>query len=86
MRGWRYYLPDSGETADDASDIPGKIYDADDAAYEACKLDYSDRDGWERGDAAFPIIVIDPNGKEHHYQGSHEPDVYHSVSAVDAQN
>ena len=83
---WRAYYPEDGETADDAREVrlPAwslrKIYDAEDAASVACEMDYSERDGWERGmGESFPIVVIAPDGTETRWQGVHEATVQHLV-------
>lgn len=83
---WKAYYPDDGETADDAGNIKvydwQKIYDKEDAAKYACECDYSSRDGWERNESAFRIVVIDPEGNEHYFKGWHEPSVNHIVEEI----
>lgn len=82
MSSWRYYLPECGETADDANKIPQRPYpieNAEDAAEAACRDDYYDRDGWERGEEPFAIVVISPDGVEYRFTGIHERSVEHRV-------
>lgn len=76
---WKFYFPDDGETADDACPIIGKVWGADDAAQNACEYDFSSRDGWERGEGEFPIVVISPEGVEFKFIGCHEPSIDHVV-------
>lgn len=81
-REWHFYFPDDGETAKDACPIIGKIWDAEDAAREACEYDFDSRDGWERGENEFAIAVISPDGEETRFIGCHERTVQHTVSEV----
>lgn len=82
MTGWKYFFPDEGEEIDDARDFPKTetIFDADDAAQVACERDYSEHDGWERGDRVFVIAVVSPDGDVHKFKAWHEPSVEHRVS------
>ena len=85
--GWRYYLPDQGETADDATEIRtwawGNVVDAEDAAERASEDEWDNRDGWESGISAEPIIiVIAPDGSETKWTASREATVVHRVTAA----
>ena len=85
---WKAYYPDDDETADDADNIKiyywQKIYDEDCAAKYACEWDYSNRDGWERtGEASFRIVIIDPEGTEHHFKAWHEPTIVYHAEKID---
>lgn len=88
---WRAYYPECGETADDARLVKPrwdhqKIWDAHDAALRACEIDYSDRDGWERGlETDFMIVIIAPDGTETAWIGSHIPSVDHCVEEVETE-
>jgi hypothetical protein len=89
-RVWKAYFPGDGETADDAREVSTsvripKIYDAEDAARIMCAFDYTDRDGWDRSDGAFRVIIIDPDGVEHGFDCWHEPSVEHYVQARDME-
>lgn len=85
VRTFRVYFPDDGETADDAKEFRAKVKwaTANDIAREACEHDFIHRDGWERGETPFPIIVIDDEGIEHRFTGIHERTVYHAVYSED---
>ena len=78
-REWRFYFPDDDETAADAVPIIGRTFDAEGAAVEACKYDFQDRDGWERNESEFRIVVISPDGEEATFLGRHEPTIRHAV-------
>ena len=78
-REWSFYFPEDGETASDAVPIIGSVFDAEDAAAEACRYDYGSRDGWERIESEFPIVVISPDGEETHFLGCHERTIQHTV-------
>lgn len=80
---WSFYFPESGETKADAIPIIGRIFDADHAAHEACIYDYQSRDGWERLEVEFSIVVVSPDGEETAFVGWHEPSVDHSVREAD---
>lgn len=83
---WKFYRPDNNETAEDARELLRPLYpllDAEDAARLACERDYSEHDGWERGDTPFSIVVIAPDGTESRFQGWHEPSVDHMVAEDD---
>lgn len=89
ITGWRFYVPDHGETAADATDLPGvrnwfqpgEVYrppvDVREAATHAAEWCWGHRDGWEWG---WPVtfVVIDPQGVEHRRQVSveHVPHFY----------
>lgn len=79
MSEWSFYFPADGETKEDAIPTRKNVRSADDAAREACEFDYSDRDGWERTDAAFDIVVVSPDGLEKPYHAWHEQTVEHRV-------
>jgi hypothetical protein len=77
---WSFYFPEDGETKADAIPIIGRIWDADHAAREACEYDYNGRDGWERDETAFPVVVISPDGEETRFDCWHERTIAHRVS------
>ena len=83
--GWKYYVPDQGEDADDATPINvyewrDGIFDSDHAAEEAAEDDWGNRDGWEDGMGDGPLIVIiSPKGEETRYSTCREATVTHSV-------
>lgn len=86
--GWKYYLPDAGEGAQDA--IPLRICehqcisDPDDAAAFAAEDEWDNRDGWEVGiGAGPPIVVIAPDGSEFRFLTHREAEVRHTVDRVD---
>lgn len=86
---WKAFFPESGETAEDACEIKprwdwqGPFFDARDAAKRACEMDFDERDGWERRNSdKFLIVVIDPKGVHHSFNGWHEPSVDHLVEEV----
>lgn len=85
MEPWRVYFPDDGDGRDDAQVIVGRrdFWCAEDAARAACEMDYTERDGWERGDATFPAVVISPDGQETKWNFCHEPSVEHTVREAD---
>lgn len=78
---WRAYFPDDSETAADAITLSG-VTCARDAAEQAAERDFNDRDGWERDETAFDVIVIDPEGVEYRYLCSHETTVEHVVRRI----
>ena len=73
---WRAYFPDEGGTADDAIIILG-VLDAAEAAEEAVEYDWSSQDGWERGEGAFSVVVVNQNGEGFRYKGYHEQVIQH---------
>ena len=78
---WKVYYPDDGHDASDAIEAnPEFVYDAESVAQWACEYDYGFRDGWERGDDDFTIVVVAPDGAETEWTCRHEPDVRHVVS------
>jgi hypothetical protein len=83
---WKSYCPEDGESADDArvvvSRVQRRILDAEDAAEIACENDFNHNDGWERGESAFLLCIIDPKGITWRFSARHEPAVSHSVSAL----
>ena len=83
--GWKYYIPDQGETDGDAVDV--KIYsgqsicDDEMAAETASEDDWDNRDGWESGVGEGPVIVIiSPDGVETTWQTHRETSIDHSAS------
>jgi hypothetical protein len=76
---WGFYFPEDGETIEDTVPIIGRTYDAAHAAEMACEYDYSSRDGWERKDIEFKIVVVSPENVETVFIGVHEPTVAHRV-------
>lgn len=84
MGVWKFYFPDLDESAEDATEaVHPCSFGSWDVAQDACKHDYDERDGWERGDRCFPIVVIDPDGNETHWTGQHEPSVNHTATQRD---
>lgn len=88
--GWKYYLPDNDETADEARSLSvcelpwNNIYDAEDVAERASEDEWSNRDGYERGTGEGPIIVvISPNGEETRFETLREAEIRHSVFEVE---
>lgn len=87
--GWRYYLPESDETASDAEHVMvyewQTIADAEHAAEKAADDEWSNRDGWERGMGRGPdITVIAPDGTETRFSVEREATVEHYVRPVAA--
>ncbi|MEH6743872.1 hypothetical protein [Hyphomonas sp.] len=84
---WLAYFPEDGETKDDARPIYlhkwERIFDAETAADFVCQYDYHERDGWERGEDEFEIVIISPEGEESKFLGCHEPSIHHSVREAD---
>lgn len=86
---WGAYFPDDGEGPADAKVLLPqtygitRIYDAEDAAKLACKMDYDDRGGWERGDHEFAIVIVAPDGTETRWQAVHERTITHTVREDD---
>lgn len=88
--GWRYYIPERGETAEDAVAIKifpwQSVCDAEDAATQASEDDWDHRDGSEAGIGDGPIIVvISPEGHETRFQTTREVEISHSVSSVETE-
>jgi len=87
--GWRYYVPDQGETADDAREIQkydwrGSILSAEWAAENASEDDWDNHDGWHMGCGPGPVIVvIAPDGNETWFTTEREATIVHSVKAID---
>lgn len=81
MGDWKYYFPDEGEDEGDARAFKNgtKFFDAEDAAVRACELDFSNHDGWERGNTEFRIAIVGPDGKVSVFRACHEPSVEHRV-------
>ena len=86
---WKAFFPEDGETADDAWEVKRRwdwqspFFNAEDVARRACEIDFDQRDGWNRNrDTRFLIIIIDPKGKHHSFNGWHEPSVDHLVEEV----
>lgn len=83
MPDWRVYYPEDGETGDEAVEVRPyaweKIFDAEHAAEIACRNDYDKRDGWERGQTEFPIVIIAPDDSETKWTCAHEPSVRHAA-------
>lgn len=80
--GWIYYLPESGETLDDAVPIQvrdwDRIPDAESAAERAAEHEWNERDGWDAGMSHEPlIVVISPLGEETRWRVSREAEVVH---------
>ena len=88
MTGWKYYLPESGEVADDAQEIRvydwQMIHDAEDAAGHAAEDEWNERDGWEAGVGEGPVIaVIDPSGNETRFATEREAEIRHNVEEIE---
>lgn len=82
MGHWRFYFPDDGEGPDDCAVAPTSTDDAKEAALFACKFDYRVRDGWDRGQSAFEVVVISPDGAESRWTCSHQCDVRHEAIQI----
>ena len=81
---WRFYIPDDGDTADNAEALGGAVLDAEDAAYLAARYDYDECDGWHfRKDNVFEIVVIAPDGEESHWVAWHEATINHIVEPAE---
>ena len=85
---WKYYVPDQGETAEDASPI--LIYDfqkirfKEAAAKYAAEDEWDSRDGHERGFGDnIKIVVVAPDGVETAFMCEAEADVNHYVREVE---
>ena len=87
MTVWRSYLPEYGDTVNDAWDIPYRAplfygqkprppLDADQAAEWAVEHSYK---GDDPMDTPIHLVVIDPQGQEHHYDGYHFVSIEHSA-------
>lgn len=77
---WKYYLPDSGETAEDATEMATPWGNPFCAAEEACRDEYDNRDGLGNGPTReFRFVVINPWGAEFAFIGTHEASVNHYV-------
>ena len=87
--GWFYYLPENGETKEDAKPI--KLYwfrsselNAEAAADYAAEDEWDNRDGWEAGiDSTTEIAVIAPDGMESRFCVSHEAHVSHLAELIE---
>lgn len=85
--GWKYYLPGSGETIEDATEIGvwswREVFDAKDAAALAAADEWDNRDGWEGGMGCGPdIMVVSPGGEETCWSTNREAEVTHYVTAA----
>lgn len=83
--GWKYYMPEDGETAADAVSIKffawSNFVDAEDAAQSAAEEEWDHRDGSERGlDAKPKIVVIAPDGEETTFSVTREISIDHHVT------
>ena len=88
--GWKYYLPESGETAADAQPIMAhewvRIRDAETAAVEAAEDEWQNRDGWDAGISASPLIaIIAPDGALTNWRITREATIEHHASEEDAE-
>jgi hypothetical protein len=69
---WKYYVPNDGENADDATKINKPVFNEYDAATIAANEIWYNRDGWECGiDLTDQVVIIDPNGAETHWNTSY---------------
>lgn len=85
--GWKYYLPENGDEAVDAEEIHlhpwEQIAYAEDAGRYAAEREWDDRDGWEAGVGATPMLVIvSPDGTETRWRIRREVSVDHYVDEV----
>ncbi len=85
--GWKYYVPEHGETKDDARPVMKhewqKYMDAELAAEIASEEDW-DNGGYESGIGSGPdIVVISPDGNETKFSTYREYEVRHSVFEKD---
>lgn len=67
---YKLYIPDLGETIDDAHEIECKFGFEDMVVAEYCEYLWSDRDGWDwmnTGKESTKIHVVDENGNESVY-------------------
>lgn len=91
MSRWTYYIPDDGETKDDARSYRARAtdgWDAEDAARYAAEDDWDHHDGWERGTGAtITIVVVSPEGVEHRFRSTSETTITHNVTeAIDKED
>jgi len=85
---WKYYVPDQGETVDEASPIPlyewQRIFYAEDAARFAAADEWDSRGGNKRGFGdGVRIVVVSPKGRETAFMCEAEADVNHCVREVE---
>lgn len=85
--GWKYYLPEEGQSSDDATVIWlaewEHVFDADNAATHAAVEEW-DSGGWESGTNATPVIaIIAPDGTETRWQITREPAVNHYATEIE---
>lgn len=90
LSGWEYYLPEQGETADDARSINiydwQNVYNAEDAAEHASKDEWDNRDRWDGGiGEGPPICVISPDGSETTFETYREATIEHTVEEREPQ-
>ena len=83
--GWRYYLPEHGESAGDARNIMigswQACHDAEMAASYASENEWDNGDNRELG--VGPVVaVIDKGGNETRFSTEREMSVDHSVSEI----
>jgi hypothetical protein len=71
--------PGDGQTIQDARivDASFSIFNEDDAAEAAVEHDWYARQGNERGEREFAVVVISPEGEEFRYLGIHEQTISH---------
>lgn len=86
MRRWTYYIPDDGETKEDARSYYARATDgweAEDAARYAAEDDWDCCDGWERGTGTtITIVVVSPEGREYRFRSTSETTITHSVTGA----
>jgi len=85
--GWRYYVPEQGEDADDTRSIKvhewQDIFDHEGAAMFAASGDWYYHDGYEAGAAStYVMVVVSPDGVEKKFNISHEVEVIHYANEV----
>lgn len=88
ISGWKYYLPEEGESREDAQEILihdwQHIIDAEAAAEHAAEDEWSNRDGWDAGIEAEPeIVVISPDGDESTFSITRETQIVHYATEVE---
>lgn len=82
--GWKYYVPEHGETVEESHTICTyfwqSVFDAEEAAKFAAEDDWDNHDGWDRGIGCGPdIVVIDPDGTETKFSVTREATIAHNV-------
>jgi hypothetical protein len=92
ITGWKYYMPDDGETAADAKDIilhpdlyTESIFDASDAARLAAD-DYYVRNSSEIDiGSGITFAIINPKGDETKFSIEYEMTVTHHIEQIEEE-